>query len=135
LAKADTEPYPEADRADGCPRPRDVYALLGHRDAGTRFAKLFDNDNLHHAWLISGPKGIGKATLAYRMIRTVLGGQPQNVGKLDVPASDPVAQRVQSLGHGDFLLIRRPYDQKTKKDVGIILGFHLRKIMFLPLKL
>ncbi|MBL4853179.1 DNA polymerase III subunit delta' [bacterium AH-315-J19] len=115
MAKAVTDAYPEADRADGCPRPRDVYALLGHTSAEARFAKMFANNSLHHAWLISGPKGIGKATLAYRMIRTALGGQPQNTGKLDVPASDPVAQRVQSLGHGDFLLIRRPYDPKTKK--------------------
>jgi len=115
LARADTEPYPEADRADGCPRPRDVFSLIGHKRAEVSFAALLANDTLHHAWLISGPTGIGKATLAYRMIRTVLGGQPQNIGRLDVPADDPVAQRVQSLGHGDFLLIRRPFDMKTKK--------------------
>ena len=115
MAKSGTEAYPEADRADGCPRPRDVYKLLGHTDAEARFAKMYANNSLHHAWLINGPKGIGKATLAYRMIRTVLGGQPQNTGKLDVPSDDPIAQRVQSLGHGDFLLIRRPYDHKTKK--------------------
>jgi DNA polymerase-3 subunit delta' len=115
LAKDDTFQVPEADRADECPHPREVYDLIGHADAEARFARMHNQDKLHHAWLINGPSGIGKATLAYRMIRTVLGGVPQTDGKLDVPESDPIAQRIQSLGHGDFLLIRRPYDDKTKK--------------------
>ncbi len=115
MAKTPTDTYPEADKADNCPRPRGVYSLIGHTGAESRFANMFTNNSLHHAWLISGPKGVGKATLAYRMIRTALGGQVQNPGKLDVAASDQIAQRVQSLGHGDFLLIRRPYDLKTKK--------------------
>lgn len=70
---------------------------------------------MHHAWLLTGPKGVGKATLAYRLIRRVLGGQPLSPGGLDVPQNDPAAARVESLGHGDFLLLRRPYDLKTKK--------------------
>lgn len=106
---------PEADRADGCPHPRDVYSLIGHKAAEMRFAGLVEKNRLHHAWMINGASGIGKATLAYRMIRRVLGGIPLTEGGLDVPSTDPVAQRVQSLGHGDFLLIRRPYDPKTKK--------------------
>ncbi len=106
---------PEADKADGCPSPRELYSLVGHRDEEANFAAMYNNDTLHHAWLINGPKGIGKATLAYRMIRRVLGGIPHTNGALDVPITDPVAQRIQSLGHGDFLLVRRPYDPKTKK--------------------
>lgn len=115
MAKAATDFVPEADKADGCPRPRDVYSLIGHGDEEAKFASMFDNNTLHHAWLLSGPTGIGKATLAYRMIRRVLGGLPQTDGTLDIPQADPIAQRIQSLGHGDFLLVRRPYDQKTKK--------------------
>ncbi len=115
MAKPIEQTYPEADKANDCPRPRDVYSLIGHSSGETRFANMHANDSLHHAWLISGPSGIGKATLAYRMIRTVLGGQPQTAGRLDVAASDPVSKRIQSLGHGDFLLIRRPYDLKSKK--------------------
>ncbi len=119
---------PEADRADGCPRPRDVYSLVGHAQEEAKFASMFANNTLHHAWLLNGPTGIGKATLAYRMIRRVLGGTPETDGALDIPQSDPVAQRVQSLGHGDFLLIRRPYDQKTKKLRAEIPIIEARKI-------
>jgi len=115
LAKDDSFIAPEADRADGCAHPREVYSLIGHSKAEAQFAKQFSDNKLHHAWLIDGPSGIGKATLAYRMIRTVLGGKPDTPGTLDVPNYDPIAQRVQSMGHGDFLLIRRPYNDKTKK--------------------
>lgn len=115
MAKDDTFLAPEADRADGCAHPREVYDLVGHDSAERLFAKQFSENKLHHAWLINGPKGIGKATLAYRMIRTVLGGMPATQGLLDVPLHDEKAQRIQSLGHGDFLLVRRPYDEKTKK--------------------
>ncbi len=115
LTKAQDTVLPEADRADGCAHPRNVYKLIGHQQAQRRFVQAFEAGNLHHAWLISGPKGIGKATLAYRAIRRVLGGVPETSAGLDIPESDPVARRIASLGHGDFLLIRRPYDDKSKK--------------------
>ena len=115
LAKSPEHNFPQADKADNCPHPREVYGLIGHENAEMRFRAAFNASTLHHAWLITGAAGIGKASLAYRMVRTVLGGVPASKNRLDVPASDPVAQRVQSLGHGDFLLIRRPYDMKTKK--------------------
>ncbi len=105
----------QADTEAGCPHPREVYSIIGHGEEEKKLARLFANNELHHAWLISGTKGIGKATLAYRLVRTVLGGNPDTNGRLDVPQNDAVAQRVQSLGHGDFLLIRRPYDEKSKK--------------------
>ncbi|MBL4869444.1 MAG: DNA polymerase III subunit delta' [Robiginitomaculum sp.] len=119
---------PEADKADHCPHPREVYSLIGHEHNEQNFAKLFEQNQLHHAWLISGAKGIGKATLAYRMIRRVLGGVAQTAGHLDIPQSDAVAQRVQSLGHGDFLLVRRPYDVKSKKLKAEIPVTEARKI-------
>ena len=119
---------PQADQAPGCPHPREVFDLIGHENIERDFAALYDADTLHHAWLLTGPKGIGKATLAYRMIRRVLGGVPQTVGQLDVPETDTVAKRIRSLGHGDFLLIRCPYDLKTKKLRSQILISEIRKV-------
>lgn len=107
--------FPEADRADGCAHPREVYELIGHNDAEARFLKAKNSGRLHHAWLISGPKGIGKATLAYRITRLMLGGTPLLDNSLDIAKSDPVCQRIEALGHGNFTLLRRPYDHKTKK--------------------
>ncbi len=105
----------EADIAPGCLHPRHIYDLIGHKDAEARLAQSFESGRMHHAWLLTGPKGVGKATLAYRFARTLLGGQPQSLGRLDVAQSDPIAARIAALGHGDFILLRRPYDFKTKK--------------------
>jgi DNA polymerase-3 subunit delta' len=75
---------PQADKADGCPYPRETYDLLGHERAETTFLKAEASGRLHHAWLITGPSGVGKATLAYRMIRHLLGGQSLLKGALDI---------------------------------------------------
>lgn len=113
--RGEAEDLPQADQAPGCLHPRQTYDLIGHKEAETRFIEARQSGRLHHAWLITGPPGVGKATLAYRMIRSVLGGHSLLDDGLDIPQQDPVAQRIESLGHGDFFLLRRPYDHKTKK--------------------
>ena len=46
--------------------------LIGHAEAEQGFLKAHESGRMPHAWLISGPKGVGKATLAYRMARFLL---------------------------------------------------------------
>ena len=55
--------------------PRKARNLLGHLEAEQRMRQAFESGKLHHAWLISGPKGIGKATLAYRFAGFALAGR------------------------------------------------------------
>jgi len=109
------EDYPEADRAPGCQHPRETYDLIGHKGAEAKFLLAQASGRLHHAWLVTGTPGVGKATLAYRMVRHILGGKSLLKTSMDIPQSDPVAQRIASLGHGNFTLLRRPYDFKLKK--------------------
>ena len=54
------------------PAPRDNPDLVGHQAAETAFREAFESGRLAHAWLICGPQGIGKATLAFRVARWVL---------------------------------------------------------------
>ena len=110
-----TDNLPEPDCIPGCLHPRRTYNLVGHRDAEKLFIKSLDSGRMHHGWLVTGVPGIGKATLAYRMIRYALGGKPLLPNSLDVPKTDIVSQKLESLGHGNFKLIRIPYDYKTKK--------------------
>lgn len=112
---SDTEDLPESDRAPGCPHPRETYDLLGHADAEQKFIQAKNSGRLHHAWLLTGPPGIGKATLAYRMARFLLGGVSLMEDSLDIATSDPVAQRIESRGHGNLFVVNRPWDPKTKK--------------------
>lgn len=111
----ETETFPEADRVDGCPHPRETYSLLGHEAAEKIFIRAMTGGRSHHAWLVTGVKGVGKATLVYRMARYLLGASQLLGGSLDFSPDDPVVQRIASLGHGNIFILRRPYDIKTKK--------------------
>lgn len=111
----EVEDFPESDRAAGCPHPRETYDLIGHSDAENKFLKALSSNRLHHAWLLIGPPGIGKATLAYRMARVLLGGEPLIEKSLNVSNKDPVSQQVESRGHGNLFVVNRPWDTKTKK--------------------
>lgn len=115
MRKATIEEYPEADCSPGCLHPRNTYDLIGHAESETRFLNAHASGRLHHAWLLTGAPGVGKATLAYRMIRHILGGQSLLTDSMNIPENDPIAQRIASLGHGNFILLRRPYDFKLKK--------------------
>ena len=63
---------PEPDRLEGAPHPRQTVHLFGHQAAEDTFLAAHNSARLHHAWLISGPKGVGKATLAWRLARFLL---------------------------------------------------------------
>ena len=58
---------PEADRIEGAPHPRATPVLLGHPAAEATFLQAFTSGRLHHGWMITGPRGVGKATLAWRL--------------------------------------------------------------------
>lgn len=115
MRTVEVERLPEADRIEGCPHPRETFSLLGHQTAERIFIKSILGERLHHAWLITGVKGVGKATLAYRMARYLLGASQLLNDGLDFSPDDPISQRIASMGHGNVFVLRRPYDQKTKK--------------------
>lgn len=110
---------PEADREGALAHPRSVYDLFGHEQAEAAMARALDSGRMHHAWMITGPKGVGKATLAWRLARRALGAAPAGPGLAADPA-DPECRRLEALSHPDFLLIRRPFNDKTKKLKGEI---------------
>ncbi|MFN3077037.1 MAG: DNA polymerase III subunit delta' [Alphaproteobacteria bacterium] len=106
------------------PTARDNPNLVGHEAAERRLLEEWTTGRLAHAWLIGGPRGIGKATLAYRFARFVLaGGGSSDAGlfgsSLDTLAlspDHPVFRRVASGGHADFLSVERGWaDEKRSK--------------------
>ena len=109
----------EPDRLESFSSPREVESVFGHDDAAAEFEDALRSDRLHHAWLLVGPEGIGKATLAYRFARTVLAhaeaGDLIPGAPADVPASDPLFRKVAGLAHPNLLLIRRTWNDKTKR--------------------
>ncbi len=103
----------ESDCLQGFPHPRETPDIVGHQQALAEAASAIRSGRMHHAWLISGPRGIGKATLAYRMARTLLkhGAAMSVPPDLAVATDDPVFHLVKALSHPDLLLLRRPVDK------------------------
>ena len=75
-----TEDAPEPDRIEGAPHPRATARLFGHEAVEEAFLQAYTSGRLHHAWLIAGPGGIGKATLAWRIARFLLATPAQEDG-------------------------------------------------------
>ena len=106
------------------PHPRENAGLSGQEAAERVMADAAASGRMHHAWLITGPQGVGKATLAYRFARYVLAGQVQagaSAGAgLAMDPSHPVFRRVAAGTHADLLTVEREWDDKKKKLRGEI---------------
>lgn len=104
--------------ADATPAPHANPHLVGHETAEALLAHTFDDGHLAHAWMIGGPRGVGKATLAYRFARYVLAGGARalgpDAGGLHVDPAHPVFRRVAANGHADLLTLRRSADPRRK---------------------
>ena len=102
--------------------------LLGHEGAEREFLAAYNGGRMHHAWLITGPKGVGKATLAYKIAKFLLSQSIKDAGPSlfgdDLPQADPetldidpesdTVQRVKSMAHGGLLTVARTIDPKKK---------------------
>ncbi|MET0469591.1 MAG: DNA polymerase III subunit delta', partial [Xanthobacteraceae bacterium] len=101
--------------------PRETTVLHGHAEAERALLEAYRGRRFHHAWLIAGPAGIGKATLAYRMARFVLAHPDprtpavQRATSLHVDTDHPVARRIAAQAHGDLLVLERTVNEKTNK--------------------
>jgi DNA polymerase-3 subunit delta' len=92
--------------------PRRQARLVGHEEAEAHLLQAVRSGKLHHAWLISGPKGIGKATLAYRFGRYML---TPGAADMNVPPEAPNSRLVSAGSHPDLLVVERAIDFKNKK--------------------
>ena len=103
----------DADDEGHAPHPRQTNVLLGQADAEHTLLESYRTGRIPHAWLIGGPRSIGKATLAYRMARFVLANPDpmassvQSATSLDVPSDHPSARRIASESHSDLLVLER----------------------------
>ncbi|HEX9946924.1 MAG TPA: DNA polymerase III subunit delta' [Allosphingosinicella sp.] len=83
--------------------------LHGHDSAVAAFRDALDSGRLHHAWLISGPEGVGKALFAAKAALRVLaqGQGPVDAPGLDVPDSHPAARLAAAGSHPDLMRLER----------------------------
>lgn len=131
---------PVVERVPEIPEPRLNPYLIGHETAEREFLAAWDSGRLAHAWLLAGPRGIGKATLAYRMARYALAqtvggsdsdlfGAPPKPISLAMSQEESVFRRVASMGHADFRVVERPWaDNKQTKRKTVIGVDEVREI-------
>lgn len=116
---------PEADRLTSFPHPRETGMLFGQDAAETELLDAIQNRRMHHAWLLTGPKGVGKATLAWRAAKFLLAqpmrddeglfGAPAPATSLGIEPDHPVARRTAALSEPGLMLLRRPWDGDRKR--------------------
>jgi DNA polymerase-3 subunit delta' len=97
----------EPDQQEGALHPRETLSFVGHEEAERELADALGGTRLHHAWLLTGPQGIGKATLAYRFARRLLGAQQSGARPLDARADDPIVSKIMSGSHPDLRVLKR----------------------------
>ncbi len=120
---------PEPDRVTGAPHPRETVELFGHARAEADFVEALRTGRLHHAWLLAGPRGIGKATLAWRIARRLLAsGADGDAQTLDLPRDHPVFRSTAALSEPRLFLLRRVWDADAKRLKTVITVDEVRRM-------
>jgi DNA polymerase-3 subunit delta' len=118
-------PEKEETAAAPWPAPRMNPRLVGHEAAEKTLLAAFTSGKLPHAWLLAGPRGIGKATLAHRFARFLLAGDAgeglfAGPTSLETDLRGPVAHRVASGGHADLRTIERSLNERGRVRTEIV---------------
>ncbi|MFT3998299.1 MAG: DNA polymerase III subunit delta' [Asticcacaulis sp.] len=101
--------------------PREVWDLIGAQTQEQAFLDALARERLHHAWLLCGPEGLGKATFAYRVARYLMGHQrDRGYGLMGMSENDPDARLILAQSHPDLLVLEREQkDGKTRRNITV----------------
>lgn len=105
--------------------------LVGHDEQARMIAAAYRADKLHHALLLTGPKGVGKATFAFHLAHHLL-KHPHGASAPDAFSSPDMAsslsRQIASGAHRSVLHLTRPYDEKSKKFKTAITVDEIRRV-------
>ncbi|MEO8300220.1 MAG: DNA polymerase III subunit delta' [Rhizomicrobium sp.] len=120
----------DSDRIEGFAHPRENFDLLGQDVALGRAARALRAGRPPSAWLITGPPGIGKATLAYRIARYLLAHGATDTGAedLSVAQDHAAARQVMAQSHPGLLVLKRAINPKTGKLMTVLSVDEIRKL-------
>jgi DNA polymerase III subunit delta' len=120
----------ETDRVEGFAHPREASALTGQDEALARAARAIRGGRPPQAWLIAGPPGIGKATLAYRIARYLLeyGATDKGPADLSVPERSASAIQVAAGSHPGLLVLKRGANPDTGKPMTVLSVDEIRRL-------
>lgn len=120
---------------------RQTSKLIGHEDIETRLVQMFNTGRFPHGVIFSGPAGVGKSVMAYRLARFLFaqdaqageslglfGDAPEPPKTLAISISHEAHAKVASGGHMDLMTVERPFDEKTGRFKGSVPVDEIRKI-------
>ena len=100
------------------PHPRDVYTFEQGQAVEHAFLDALSRGRLHHAWLLTGPEGVGKATFAFRAARRLMGAAPgPSFGPLGSRPDDPVSRQISARSHPDIMVLEREVEGGKARKV------------------
>lgn len=134
-----SQEHPAPDQVPGAPHPRDTPSLFGQEAAERAFLEAFAQERLHHGWLLTGPRGVGKATLAWRIARFLLAtppqddagglfGAPEPPSTLHIDPEHPVARRMAAGAEPGLASITRTVNAETDRMRNEIVAEDIRKL-------
>src|SRR5258707_14731660 len=120
----------DSDRIEGFAHPRETFTLLGHEAALGRAARALRAGRPPSAWLITGPPGVGKATLAYRIARYLLvyGAPAKGPEDLSLAEDHVVTRQVAAQSHPGLLIPKRAINPKTGKLMTVLSVDEIRRL-------
>lgn len=133
----DADDDSEAVADEGLPNARNSTDLLGHQAIESSLLNMLDTGRFPHGLIFSGPSGIGKSVMAYRLARFLFSeadrepdmfGAPPKPTSLLVAPDHPVFAKVASGAHPDLLVIERPTDPDTGRTKASIPVEEIRRI-------
>ena len=119
------------DTLDGVPEPSEHGFLFGHEATSAMLAGAYRAAKLHHALLLAGPAGIGKATLAFRLAHHLLvnpAGERAPGSLVQPDPSSAIFRSVAQGAHPSVLHLTRPFDERTKKFKTVISVDEVRRV-------
>jgi DNA polymerase III subunit delta' len=115
------EERPPHDALDGIPLSRETTIFVGHHAAEQALLEAYRSGRMHHGWILAGERGIGKATLAFRLARFIFAypdpASPEVAAARDlfVPPNHPVARRLALGAHGNLLHLQREWNEERNR--------------------
>ena len=106
---------------DKIPLPQANHFLIGYEETERDILQTVNNGKIEGSWLICGDKGIGKATLAYRIARFILSNNILNQNSLAIDNNSTVFKLIASNSHPDLKIVERGLtDEEAKKRAKLV---------------
>ena len=100
--------------------PKDNAYLVGCEEAEKMFLDAWKNNSLHQSWLVSGIKGIGKTTFAYKIARFLLSDEKEkkeDLSSLDISPESITFRQISKGAHPEFKIIERGYLKTERQKI------------------